>query len=632
MHGKKCSVPILLAALIMLLAVGIAIAAEAGSLLDRIHFYDSMYHIELSLFYDETEEIYYLFLPSYAGTKDILAEHENVELGFEADGISYGDSIAALPLEQDIVMNVSGGGGRTEQYTLQIWQCRNLPTVYIETQSGTLDDVNSDKNNKEDVAVLIVNADGDLSYQGMGELSGHGNSSWEKTKRPYNLTFPSEIDAIGFEQVKDLCFFAEYSDESKMHNSIAYYMGDKLDIPYASQYVYVDVYANGEYIGMYGAVTKKEYLKYVDTDDIQAVFEIASSAKDNYFSSEFGWCIQVMYGETEAVKQTVNEMEEALADQDFARVERLIDLESFAQRYALEEFVANYDLVLSSKYFYIDGSGVIHCMLPWDYDWSFGSYAHYFSDFITYSITAYEWGRAKYSWFTLLLDDERFVSQVSDVLGTRFTDAFLADVAAYVEETADKIEDSYNCDRVRYQNEVPYFYEWDASSGIETLEGFVEYFQMYLTARTEFLTDYFLNRQKYCVVAFQSNVTSGNLCVPVGADLWDYLNEDSNILHLNAVVGPKDGWRTQEGWEPQDISAVTEDITFYGEIVSVSASEDIKTDIMSRIGRRLVKFSAMDGFEFTVMGGFGLLFLLLVLAEVSNGRFIMKRKRRDVHE
>ena len=62
----------------------------------------------------------------------------------------------------------------------------NIPTLYIMTQSGSMDKVYEDRNYKEPGYAVILEED-QVRYEGVLEhIKGRGNSSWQLDKKPFN--------------------------------------------------------------------------------------------------------------------------------------------------------------------------------------------------------------------------------------------------------------------------------------------------------------------------------------------------------------------------------------------------------------------------------------------------------------
>ncbi len=556
--------PILAAALVMLVLVVCAAWTQNDDLLTQVRFQDSVRGQNLDLFYDEAQDSYVLFLPSYVSPGDLVYSCPE---GFTV-GFGEGKTLEDAPLSENLEVTVSSGL-HFREYVLRLEPCSPIPSIFVEGEEGLLEYLHADKKNTRDVVVNLVDDQGDTMHHGISTMYGRGNGSWESpSKRPYNLEFASPISVGPFENVTKLCLLAEFSDESKLRNSLAYYAGKELGIDYASDYQYINLYVNGEYLGLYGIVTKQEYRKYLVSDEIQAVFEIASGQNPVEFKSGMGWRINVMHGSKQLVQQRVEDFESALKNMDWQRCAEVIDLSSFARKYALEEFLANLDLSYASQYFYLDKDNVIHCMLPWDYDWTLGSSFSYFNNRQANELKVC---RNMSSWYSILLENEDFRLAAAEVWEKEFDDAFLAKLENRLLEDIDTIGPSWACDKLRWKYSLPYN-GYELASGVEDLEGFYGLFRDYFYQRRPFLIDYFRNREDYCYVRFYGYQWAF-LFVPRGADLHDYI-DGATILDVKTPGENFLGWYTEDGRPLEEVGTVTESISIIGYYEEIETARD----------------------------------------------------------
>ena len=417
-------------------------------------------------------EIWYLFLPSHAGPEDLRI---TTTAGIRATLEETGTLRVQTPL-------------RTREYTLEIRQNTNLPTLSLDIEAGTLEHIHSSIDHKKDVFATMTDADGNVLLQKIATISGRGNGTWRGEKRPYNLVFSENISVGPFQNISRLCLLAESYDESKLRNSLAYFAGQNLDMDYPSAYLHCNLYVGGEYRGIYGIATKQEYEKHIQQDGIQAVFEYTSYPKENQFYTFPGLQpIRVLYGNLEETSYVVNDFCEALAAQDWERCAQLVDLRSFAKKYVMDQFFLNYDGTFSSQYFYIDAEGVIRTMLPWDYDWSMGSSYRYYripapSDEIIEVFPEY--------WSVQLLANPDFCEEIVDVTKTWYRSEFFQKLEKHMMQTIDLIADSLDNEVIRWWGEN----EWILYQGTpnrEHLNLLCEQFSLYYPRRRDFLIHHF---------------------------------------------------------------------------------------------------------------------------------------------
>ncbi len=579
MRKNRSFIIIIVMAVVMLLLILRFLFVRESPLMELIEFQETVYGQSLEPYYDEDEDTYYLFLPAYAEKEDIsVSSPESVSFDISDDTNDYKDDLEDAPLKENLTISVQNFY-ENESFNLQIWQYDNLPTVYIETASGSMDQINEDKDYEEDATALFIDADGTIELENMCTLTGRGNASWTGSKKPYNLKFSSGVSVGPFEDINTLCLLSNYSDDTRIRNAICYYAAEELDFPYSSPYMCVDVYANGEFLGLYGIATKEAYEKYIDKDQIQAVFETNTNTETELDLDDR---CRILYGDKEAVYDTIEKLENALTTENWEACDSIIDRYSFAKRYAFEEFIANHDFPrgssYQSKFFYIDKDDVLHCMLPWDYDWTLGASRTYFNNYQVYELKTY---RGPNSWFTLLLDYDDYVEDVVKVLKEDFTDAYIDDLMGYIEWLTTYTEQSWKCDQIRWQDESPYSGPWDLSSGMEDLPDYIAYYRSYFPERRAFLIDCLSDLDEYCRVEFSSTFDAvysttpeySNIMIPKGENLEDYI-EGANILRTDRRPGRNfSGWYTEDGTSVYDIGAVTEDLAFTGKW-TLKGSED----------------------------------------------------------
>ncbi len=565
--GKgKPYIPIGLISAALLLTLLWVLWAQTGEPLAQVRFTEGEYGQELTPYFDAETGEYFLFLPAHVSPEEVrLSWDDGCQLLL--NGGEAPNSLAGLSPDEDFSLTLSGSRGEGT-YRFRLLACRNIPTLYLQTRHKGLEYLHQDKGNREDVSVSLVGADGTLLHRDVAKLSGRGNGTWEnQAKRSYNLRFSQAVSIGPFEDITTLCLLSEYSDETKMRNCLAYFGGSWMEIPYHSPYDYVDLYVNGEYIGLYGVATKQEYTKYIHRDKLQAVFENASSAAPRQFQAERSDRTYTVYmGSMPAIKERVDALEEALAAKDWEKCSQIADLRSFARKYALDEFFANYDTSYASQYYYLDEHNVIHCMLPWDYDFSMGSSGSYFHSDQVHSLVSH-----RYTDYVCVqwMQCGDFAAAVREILETEYTDAFLDALKDMARTTAARISASWACDRARWQSSAP-FSAHKISSGMETIQEMTDYFCDYFQARRDFLLSYFREPENYQMIQFVMYPGDDveryiNFCVPSQTDLAEYM-----AGHEMLTEGYYDlklvGWYTEDGQTPEMAGRVSEGWRFIAKL------------------------------------------------------------------
>lgn len=595
--GVSLLIPVLFLAMLVLVATALGENADAFS---SLHFRADAQDLTLSPWYSEEEDRYYLFLPSFVSPSQLTVTHPWYTR-IDPGSADTGD----LPLDQDIRFQVSFLWGQPRTYILRLLPCSAEQTICIDAQEGLLSYLNADKEHAQNAFVTFWDGSGQREYAGKTTMSGRGNSTWAHwEKKPYNLNFSQNVTVGPFHQADQLCLLAEYVDFSKLRNALAYHMAEVLDFPYPSPYVYADLFVNGEYQGLYGVATKSEYKKHLEEDGIQAVFELTSVEKENSFYTDGGKRVRIYCGDQSLIQYHTEGMEQALESRDPEALAQHIDLTSWAEKYAMDELLYNYDLTIASEYFYLDGSDRIRCMLPWDYEWTlyprlstnqisteYALCGYYYltpwsgsgneseplddDDFQVYEGAYTDYKLA--GWYGSLLQIEPFREAVLQTYENTYTDAFFGELSDFLEDCKREIRDSRHSDLVRWSgaylrshkgipDETPYF---------DNPQTLVED----LTGRLDYLKTLFSHWEDYCLVSFWADIGDGvspfklQLLIPKG---------DFTVYHdliASSVYAPDgyalEGVYAQDGTPLENILTVTEDTPLFLRLRPISPEAEV---------------------------------------------------------
>ncbi len=319
-----------------------------------------------------------------------------------------------------------------------VWMhSENIPAVFIDTDSGTSEQINTDKDVKEPGHISVLDADGRISFdRPLTYIKGKGNTSFtEFEKKPYQIKLADSVPFLGMPSAKKWIFISNSADPSLLRNALSRNLAERLNLPQSEEGVFVDLYLNGEYMGNYYVTEKIEVGKNrLEITDLEKATEFANKTAD--FSSH-----ETVWTDTTKAKQITNEPDDItggyLIERDFddrflKEVEEhgsyfitdanesfilrspehasgnqiayidgyvqsvenavlslegidsttgkyytdLIDLDSFVRKYLLEEITANYDGGVASSFFYKDTdavNGKLYAGPVWDYDVTWGN-------------------------------------------------------------------------------------------------------------------------------------------------------------------------------------------------------------------------------------------------------------------
>jgi hypothetical protein len=208
-------------------------------------------------------------------------------------------------------------------------------------------------------------------------------------KKPYRIKLDNKTSILGLPANKDWVLLANYRDQSKFMNAIAFdmarYMGS---FPFVNANRFVEVEINGDYMGMYQLTEQIERAtSRVDIDtsgvllslDMDDGPELSPDAGNNFYSKVYGMPVAVKYPKNisaerlETIAADFATLEQAIVNADYDNVQKLMDMESFIDFILLQEITRNVELEAPrSMYLYRDDTGKYHMGPVWDFDGGFG--------------------------------------------------------------------------------------------------------------------------------------------------------------------------------------------------------------------------------------------------------------------
>ena len=392
----------------------------------------------------EKDGILYLFLPSFATEEDVTLAAYSPEFYVMGQNkkISNEENLQGIPKNKKNACQFIKTG---EKFELYILKSENVSTIFVDTQSGGLEELKADKEYVVAGTVNTINADGIWEEKlAISSIGGRGNTSFAGyEKKPFSITLEEEASLLGLPKGRKYALISNASDPSLVRNDMVRRMEVALGLAYSHTGEFVDLYVNGEYEGNYYLVDdieigyeripinnmeslmkliynnrnyeseevyETEYLKakklqvnpanisggyliereYVqrfehEYDQIQSAF--ITSNQEHFVVKNPRVCSveQITY-----ISDYVNQAERAILSPDGYHPEThkyytdYINLDSFVKKYLVEEVSKNYDAGVTSSYFYKDSDlyGGRLCAAPgWDYDMSLGNYVEWMEEF-----------------------------------------------------------------------------------------------------------------------------------------------------------------------------------------------------------------------------------------------------------
>ena len=456
----------------------------------------------------------------------------------------------------------------------------NIPNVYIETESGSLDAIHADKSHEESGLIEITDGLGVAVYDGvLDTIKGRGNSTWKMEKKPYNIKLDKKTDLFGMGKSKKWSLIANHSDASLIRNAYIYYAAKMAGLDFVPEYVPCDVYINNEYQGQYILTTRVEVDKTrVDIENLEDANEEANPEIDveedcarggyygtyaglientskwiempnepddvtggyilemelaNRYADEMSGFVTEMgqpftmkspeyasKAEIEYISDYYQRFEDAVLSENGKNslgehYSDLIDVESFAEYYAFNEWTSNMDCGLTSTYLYKPSNDVLYAGPVWDYDIALGNNGgqRFGCDYENPEEFTVCFGRqyrntvfgsadvnAVPTLFNVLCNRQEFVTEVKKVWDSKLKNGIelvTKSMPAYVE----MITDSAVMNAIRWN----IFGTYDVDNIKAAFKAETEKVLDFATKRTTFLTENFgtVQIQDYQINAFQ---------------------------------------------------------------------------------------------------------------------------------
>ncbi|MCH5299184.1 MAG: CotH kinase family protein [Ruminococcus sp.] len=314
-------------------------------------------------------------------------------------------------------------------YTLQFMRSGAEAAIYVNNSdadgngTGLMDYLKYDKSRSAKATGAIVTPDGKIDNTAIKKIKGRGNTTWDKSKKPFNITYDSKVSIAGMSKGKKYSILANYQDDSLSRNRFLYDLSDAVDMPYASDSRYVDFYVNGFYWGSYqmsekieagssSLVSDFEEDDYLSSDglsvneDFPFIAEVDGSAgaDDYYVTITNGINITIKAPELAPGDVGYDEVKKYVKDKftqfynatatETTGLSKYADIDSLAKLYLINELGKNWDSGASSIYFTYkpdeNGTYKFYGSPVWDYDNSLGNATGVWSDLNDMGVSDYE--------------------------------------------------------------------------------------------------------------------------------------------------------------------------------------------------------------------------------------------------
>lgn len=165
-----------------------------------------------------------------------------------------------------------------------VWMySENIPAVFIDTKSGSAEQIHADKNVKEAGEISVLEADGSISLRmPLAYIKSRGNTSFTSfEKKPYQIKLTDAVSLLGMDAAKKWIFISNAPDTTLLRNALSRKLAGQLDLAQSKDDVFVDLYLNGEYAGNYYVTEKVEVHKNrLPITDMEKMTELTNNNEE----------------------------------------------------------------------------------------------------------------------------------------------------------------------------------------------------------------------------------------------------------------------------------------------------------------------------------------------------------------
>lgn len=451
--------------------------------------------------WEDDEGNLYLFLPSYFDRK--LTEIQVIEGKLTLDGREIGPEGVSLDDYEEETPYTYQLRFRDEEKSgqLSFVHSENTGTVFLETDSGSMEQVYADKEYREGGRILILDGDGEVEHIGILEhVKGRGNATWRSDKKSYVIKLSEEADLFGMGEAKNWILLCNGFDGSKIQNKLCLDMAAYMGLAYSAESEWVDLYLNGVYHGNYLLCEKIEEGK--NRVEIGDGFLIE---RDYYFDQTNGFYTEdgnpfslaapslVTQTELDEIAEYVQKIEDAILNGEVESAGEYLDWDSFILRYVLDETVLNQDTGVTSMFFYKPGGEQkLYAGPVWDYDGCLGS-GHNVS-WMNHKVIAatdiQEYKReGALTWYPVLYRNDWFLDRVKKDYRERIRPYLLEMLEEGIDQYVARVSGSVKMDRIRWD------YAAFGAGHYESYENNIRYLKFFLAKRLEFLDEEWLGEE-----------------------------------------------------------------------------------------------------------------------------------------
>lgn len=545
--------------------------------------------VSTRLWWDNTDEIYYLFVPSFCDVQQmsfsVVYPDRWMHLQVNGEEVLSGEAFDATGAEYFITSCPVLFSEEHATYPMTFLYGSNLASVFIEDDGIDMlkEKVLEDFSLKE-TRITVFDQNGTLDYQNnLEKIKLHGNLTKQLDKKPYNLYLKKSDSLLGMAAGRKWVLLANATDGTLLRNKamLDFANACALEEQYEPSGEFVELYMNGEYQGVYllaeaiEASPERFDISLDDTWFLEKTLVERTEENANFVGTNHHDYYEVKNSpklsevEQEQILQVLEELESALysengMSQNGYQLEELIDLESFAFNFLMREISADHDTGLSSDYMYFkkDEHSKIYAGPVWDFDgiWGNANKQQYripnaLLTSVTYALPAHNLNQNRL--YGALYRHEAFQKEVKrlyqEKISLKLHDLYEDQLEQYrllLKEHATRDSLRWNENQYLWFFNYPANYHLPETGDYHRFNQFDSHMEMvdgFLREKMEFLDALFIEEKPFCVVVVENEAPYLNKDWPQTRYYWiekgdcignlSWTNQDGYYFDTFAIKG-----------------------------------------------------------------------------------------------
>lgn len=393
-----------LLALILILIVSYRRTDHESEFLEHLIFQGEVegQRIELKLWKDESQDCYYLFLPSCFHGKSVrLTVCYDGSMGqVRIDNVLFRNGAVLDNVDDESVFQVQLSGPLGVIYAdkrMQVLISENLPAMMITVEAEellALEDFENKKYVETGNLMILDEKDGNICSEELKRFKIRGNLTATLDKKPYKISFNQPVELLGMASAVNWTLLANATDGSYIRNKLILDLANSVTDDYEPDGEFVELYLNGSYQGLYlltEAVEMGENRLNRSAEDnylLEMELDFRQEENSTYVTTERGQLFEVEQEgkvsatEEEQILRFLNDVESALFSEDGKSkisgksLEELIDFDSWAVSWLIEEISGDHDTGIASQFAYTPHDPErmkLYAGPVWDFDGTMGN-------------------------------------------------------------------------------------------------------------------------------------------------------------------------------------------------------------------------------------------------------------------